>query len=143
MEINDVPLELAKIALMIDRMPADTPRWLDAPTCEGFYWFKDGHDSERQLEVVEVYKMRGSNELRFSFCSSDEMCRLPDNPMARWYGPIVPPESDHHVKCEAFVCLPEVNPSHYDARGRHYSPPSVPPAESPTSATPSGDDTSR
>ena len=65
--------------------------WLDAPTCEGWWWLKrEGRDTE----IVRV-SVVGAADLWFAyFAGSDEQCdvtRLSARG-GRWYGPLTPPE---------------------------------------------------
>ncbi len=89
MDIEDVPLTLAKIALAIDAMPSDL--WLDAPTCEGWWWYQP---SGSDLEVVQVAARGQSFAVLRAGCEADygfPAYILSELPAGRWFGPLVPP----------------------------------------------------
>ncbi len=54
--------------------------WLDAPTCEGWWWFGE--------EVVEVYHDKRRNKLLVLYAGFDEQT---EPKLGRWFGPLVPP----------------------------------------------------
>ncbi len=67
-------------ASLRDDTPEDAPRWLDAPTCEGWWWFGE--------EVVEVYHDKRRNKLLVLYAGFDEQT---EPKAGRWFGPLLPP----------------------------------------------------
>ena len=58
--------------------------WLDAPTCEGWWWYRSNVDGETWIIHVEP------NESGKLWC--DESLVMPEEMPGRWFGPLVPPE---------------------------------------------------
>ena len=66
----------------------DTPQpWLDAPTCEGWWWFKD--DLGYAPCVVHITK--GFDGFVYYKAGYDDPGTVSKRP-GRWFGPLVPPE---------------------------------------------------
>ncbi len=71
------------IAMHLETMLLEAPRWLDAPTCEGWWWFHEG-DEKTIVEVVQ------GDGLEFWDYENDH-ARFVRFTKGRWFGPLVPP----------------------------------------------------
>lgn len=73
------------IAMHLETMLLEAPRWLDAPTCEGWWWCRsDGEvDSVYFVGIDEGGKFVELNCRRTAVEKMVGQCR--------WFGPLVPP----------------------------------------------------
>ncbi len=65
--------------------------WLDAPTCEGWWWYEPAGSG---LEVVQVALHGESFSVLRAGCEADygfPAYILSELPAGRWFGPLVPP----------------------------------------------------
>ena len=70
-------------------MSDGVPVWLDAPTCEGWWWYKQ---DERKIEVVRVEQWGESLAESNVWSNATEIdCLISEMP-GRWFGPLAPPE---------------------------------------------------
>ncbi len=80
-----------KLIAAVDRLwPVTAPRWLDAPTCEGWWW-KNSGDGWQVVRVVREH-FHGEHEPELvAYVTGDDMWVTVTTSDGSWFGPLVPP----------------------------------------------------
>lgn len=66
--------------------PHEHSCWLDAPTCEGWWWFRKYNSDE--LEIAKVFYDLGTGQL---VATRSGVLREFMTADGRWFGPLTPP----------------------------------------------------